>query len=294
MRNRFSRREFLIAAGSAAAVSVSREALATPPANVVLLDVSSQASDKAAQRIVDMHIPGNVITEEEELEKLFNALEVWVHIPEDTLPENLHALHKKDLLKKLTELVIDHYEERGQQLEKLAEENPGLGIPTIRDLERSYTLQVVDRLWMDHIDAVDVLRNSIHFRSVAQRDPLVEFKNEAFRMFESLKLAIQHHIVDDLLRLLRGNITIKVQQPAPKRKAPRNLRTNVDDIARASGQAKSDGVDGAARRQSPGARQNGRAPVLTSAPRTVQANKIGRNDLCPCGSGKKYKKCHGA
>ena len=246
------------------------------------------------QRILDMHIPGNVITEEEELEKLFNALEVWVHIPEDTLPENLHALHKKDLLKKLTELVIDHYEERGQQLEKLAEENPGLGIPTIRDLERSYTLQVVDRLWMDHIDAVDVLRNSIHFRSVAQRDPLVEFKNEAFRMFESLKLAIQHHIVDDLLKLLRGNITIKVQQPAPKRKAPRNLRTNVDDIARASGQAKSDGVDGAARRQSPGARQNGRTPVLTPAPRTVQANKIGRNDLCPCGSGKKYKKCHGA
>ena len=246
------------------------------------------------QRIVDMHIPGNIITEEEELDNLFNALEVWVHIPDDILPENLHALRKNDLLKKLTELVIDHYEERGQQLEKLAEENPGLGIPTIRDLERSYTLQVVDRLWMDHIDAVDVLRNSIHFRSVAQRDPLVEFKNEAFRMFESLKLAIQHHIVDDLLKLLRGNITIKVQQPAPKRKAPRNLRTNVDDIARASGQAKSDGVDGAARRQSPGARQNGRAPVLTSAPRTVQANKIGRNDLCPCGSGKKYKKCHGA
>ncbi|HYT27927.1 MAG TPA: preprotein translocase subunit SecA [Ktedonobacteraceae bacterium] len=246
------------------------------------------------QRIVDMHIPGNVITEEEELEKLFNALEVWVHIPDDILPENLHALRKNDLLKKLTDLVIDHYEERGQQLEKLAEENPGLGIPTIRDLERSYTLQVVDRLWMDHIDAVDVLRNSIHFRSVAQRDPLVEFKNEAFRMFESLKLSIQHHIVDDLLKLLRGNITIKVQQPAPKRKAPRNLRTNVDDIARASGQAKSDGVDGAARRQSPGARQNGRAPVLTSAPRTVQANKIGRNDPCPCGSGKKYKKCHGA
>ena len=246
------------------------------------------------QRIVDMHIPGNIITEEEELDNLFNALEVWVHIPDDILPENLHALRKNDLLKKLTELVIDHYEERGQQLEKLAEENPGLGIPTIRDLERSYTLQVVDRLWMDHIDAVDVLRNSIHFRSVAQRDPLVEFKNEAFRMFESLKLAIQHHIVDDLLKLLRGNITIKVQQPAPKRKAPRNLRTNVDDIARASGQAKSDGVDGAARRQSPGARQNGRTPVLTSAPRTVQANKIGRNDLCPCGSGKKYKKCHGA
>src|SRR6266849_2279283 len=238
-------------------------------------------------RIVEMHIPGHIITEEEQLEKLFAVLETWVQIPGEILPENIHAVRKDDLNRKLIELVKDHYEERGQQLDKLAAENPGLGIPTIRDLERSYTLQVIDRLWMDHIDSLDVMRASIHFRAIGQRDPLVEFKNEAFRMFENLKATIQHYIVDELLKLLRGNITITVHRPEPKRKAPRNLRTNVDDIARTSGQAKSDGADRgtASQRQGAGNRQNGhgRAAVATPAPRTVTANKIGRNDPCPCG-----------
>ncbi|HEX9131560.1 MAG TPA: preprotein translocase subunit SecA [Ktedonobacteraceae bacterium] len=250
------------------------------------------------KKIIDMHIPGHIITEEEQLEKLFAVLETWVHIPEDVLPENIHALRKDELTRKLTELVTNHYQERGEQLDKLAAENPGLGIPTIRDLERSYTLQIIDRLWMDHIDALDVMRASIHFRSIGQRDPLVEFKNEAFRMFDNLKMTIQHYIVDELLKLLRGNITITVKRPEPQRKAPRNLRTNIDQIVMASGQAKSDGSDGRAvsRRQGTGNRQNGhgRTPSASSAPHPVMANKIGRNDPCPCGSGKKYKKCHGA
>jgi preprotein translocase subunit SecA len=248
--------------------------------------------------IVDMHIPGHIVTEEEQLEKLFTVLETWVQIPDEVLPENIHAVRKDELTRKLRELVVNHYEERGEQLDKLSAENPGLGIPTIRDLERSYTLQIIDRLWMDHIDALDVMRASIHFRSIGQRDPLVEFKNEAFRMFENLKMTIQHYIVDELLKLLRGNITITVQRPEPQRKAPSKLRTNIDDIAKASGQAKSDGTDRGtvSRRQSTSNRQNGngRTPTATSAPRTVMANKIGRNDPCPCGSGKKYKKCHGA
>jgi preprotein translocase subunit SecA len=248
--------------------------------------------------IVDMHIPGHIVTEEEQLEKLFTVLETWVQIPDEVLPENIHAVRKDELTRKLRELVANHYEERGEQLDKLSAENPGLGIPTIRDLERSYTLQIIDRLWMDHIDALDVMRASIHFRSIGQRDPLVEFKNEAFRMFDNLKMTIQHYIVDELLKLLRGNFTITVQRPEPQRKAPRKLRTNIDDIAKVSGQAKSDGTDrgSVSRRQSTSNRQNGngRTPTATSAPRTVTANKIGRNDPCPCGSGKKYKKCHGA
>src|SRR5215470_10076550 len=143
------------------------------------------------RRIVDMHIPGHIITEEEQLEKLFAALETWVQIPDEILPENIHAVRKDELTRNLTELVINHYEERSEQLHKLVADNPGLGIPTIRDLERSYTLQIVDRLWMDHIDALDVMRASIHFRSVGQRDPLVEFKNEAYQMFDNLKMSIQ-------------------------------------------------------------------------------------------------------
>jgi preprotein translocase subunit SecA len=117
-------------------------------------------------------------------------------------------------------------------------------------------------------------------------------------MFDNLKMSIQHYIVDELLKLLRGNISITVNRPEPPRKAPRNLKTNVDDIARASGQAKSDGLEKGtvSQRQNTGNRHNGNGhgPYTAPAPRPVAANKVGRNDPCPCGSGKKYKKCHGA
>jgi preprotein translocase subunit SecA len=250
------------------------------------------------KKYVNMYIPGHIVTEEEQLEKLFTALETWVQIPDDVLPENIHAVRKDNLTNKLTELVVNHYEERGEQLDTLSADNPGLGIPTIRDLERSYTLQIIDRLWMDHIDALDVMRASIHFRSIGQRDPLVEFKNEAYQMFENLKMSIQHYIVDELLKLLRGNITITVNRPEPQKKSPRNLRTNADTIALTSGQAKSDSMEKGttSNRPNTGNRHNGngRATYTAPAPRPVAANKIGRNDPCPCGSGKKYKKCHGA
>src|SRR5260370_40801623 len=154
--------------------------------------------------IVDMHIPGHIVTEEEQLEKLLTVLETWVQIPDEVLPENIHAVRKDELPRKLRELVANHYEERGEQLDKLSAENPGLGIPTTRDLERSYTLQILDRLWMDHIDALDVMRASIHFRAIGQRDPLVEFKNEAFRMFENLKMTIQHYLVVHFLNECHG------------------------------------------------------------------------------------------
>ncbi|MFL5696252.1 MAG: preprotein translocase subunit SecA [Ktedonobacteraceae bacterium] len=258
-------------------------------------------------RLVDACIPGSMATEEEQLERLLTLVETWVQVPEDVLPENIHAVRREELRNKLIDLVIDHYEEQGEKLDELAEQNPGLNVPTIRDIERSFTLQIVDRLWMDHIDALDVMRASIHFRSVGQRDPLVEFKNEAFRMFEELKLAIQRYIVDELLKLVHGEISLRVQQPEPKRKMPRKVRTNVDDLARASGQAKSDGderpkaVTGR-RNASSGPRNNGRtngrsegrSPAANQTTRPTMPGRIGRNDPCPCGSGKKYKKCHGA
>jgi preprotein translocase subunit SecA len=254
-------------------------------------------------RLVDACIPGSMVTEEEQLERLLTLVETWVQVPEDVLPENIHAVRREELRNKLIDLVIDHYEEQGEKLDELAEQNPGLNVPTIRDIERSFTLQIVDRLWMDHIDALDVMRASIHFRSVGQRDPLVEFKNEAFRMFEELKLAIQHYIVDELLKLVRGEISLRVQQPEPKRKMPRQVRTNVDDLARASGQAKSEGGEGpkavtGRRNASSGprtnGRSNGRSPAANQTTRPSMPGRIGRNDPCPCGSGKKYKKCHGA
>jgi len=257
-------------------------------------------------KVVDQCIPGNMVTEEEELEKLFSVMETWVHVPEELIPENIHSARREDLKRKLVDLVIEHYEEQGENIDKLRAENLDRQVETLRDLERIFTLQVLDRLWMDHIDALDVMRSGIGLRSYGQRDPLVEFKNEAFRMFEDLKQLIQHYIVDALLKLLRYELRLTEQQPpAPKRRAPRHLRTNVDDIARASGQAKTDSseerhkasakyVSGAGPRHNSRAGGNGRTPTAAPSPRPTVPAKIGRNDPCPCGSGKKYKKCHGA
>jgi preprotein translocase subunit SecA len=250
------------------------------------------------EQIVQNHIPGNIVTEEEELENLFNVLENWMVIPDEVLPENIHAVKRNELMQKIVDAFIDHYEEQGRRLDQMAMDNPDQGIPYVRDVERSYTLQVLDRLWMDHIDALDIMRASIGFRAIGQRDPLVEFKNEAFLIFEDLKKNIQHYIVDQLLRLLKGNILITVQKPEPpKRKAPRALRTNAEAIAKTNGQAKSDEIQAprpTSRRQGSANRQNGSGSATQVATASRQLAKVGRNDLCPCGSGRKYKKCHGA
>jgi preprotein translocase subunit SecA len=97
-------------------------------------------------KLVNACIPGTLVTEEEQLERLLTMLETWVHVPEDILPENIHAVRREELRNRLINLVINHYEEQGQKLDNLAAENPGLQVPTIRDIERSFTLQVVDRL----------------------------------------------------------------------------------------------------------------------------------------------------
>jgi preprotein translocase subunit SecA len=266
-------------------------------------------------RLVNSAFPGPVLTEEEQLETLFKSIEPWVDIPDELLPENMHAVRRSDMLDELTDLVIEHYEQRGEELRKQAREQGVENFDPIREFERTYLLQVVDRLWMDHIDALDVMRAGIGFRSVGQRDPLVEFKNEAFRMFDDLKQAIQHYTVDSLLKLLRNEVTITLQRPEPQRRVPEHVQTNADEISQASGQSKTDESETRPTKPAPVRKnttpnrvaQNGHKTPSSGGVATAQnghkappasdgANlaKVGRNDPCPCGSGKKYKKCHGA
>ncbi len=264
-------------------------------------------------RIVNFCIPSLMVTEEEQLESLFQTLEVWVDIPEDFIPENIHAAKREDIKQQLIDLVINHYERRGADLRKQAQAQGLENFDLQREFERTHLLQVVDRVWMDHIDALDVMRAGIGFRAVGQRDPLVEFKNEAFRMFEELKEAIQHHTVDSLLKVLRHEVTMTLQRPEPTRKALQGkpkaqpLRTNADQIAQASGQAKSNVSEEQAQkaRKSGNIRNRRDSASRLSGPHTAQSapsanghapttGKVGRNEPCPCGSGKKYKKCHGA
>ncbi|GHO44782.1 preprotein translocase subunit SecA [Ktedonospora formicarum] len=260
--------------------------------------ISKMIEDEVA-RVVNACIPTNVISDEEELETLFKTLEVWVNIPEDILPENINAVRREHLKSDLTRLVLDHYESRGEDFRQQARD---LGIPQfdpLRDFERSRLLQVVDQLWMDHIDALDVMRAGIGLRSLGQRDPLVEFKNESYRMFDELKAAIQHHTVDALLKFIRNDVRLEMNRPEPPRKAPRNVKTNAGAIAEASGQSKSENGEEHARANGhrKGATAKAGARAAAGGGNNINRSafaKVGRNDPCPCGSGKKFKRCHGA
>ena len=129
----------------------------------------------------------------------------------------------------------------------------------MRELERVILLRNVDEKWMEHIDIIDQLRQGIYMRAFGQKDPVVEFKFEAYKMFEEMITSIQEDAVKVIL-----NVRLSAQEDAPKRE-------RVAEPLEASH----------------GDEVHEKKPAERDA-------KAGRNDLCPCGSGKKYKKCHGS
>ncbi|MCJ7792815.1 MAG: preprotein translocase subunit SecA [Candidatus Marinimicrobia bacterium] len=152
----------------------------------------------------------------------------------------------KEFLKKL---VSDAYESREKQV----------GETNMRQIESFVYLRTIDRIWVDHLDAMDDLREGVGLRGYGQKDPLVEYKKEAFASFERLLGSIDHDLVRQIFRVQIG----------PPRPQPQPIRTNIDAQDKM-----------------------GLTPEPKQASQAVpQKKKIGRNDPCPCGSNKKYKKC---
>ena len=161
----------------------------------------------------------------------------------------------------LADMVLSYYEEKEKKL----------GEKLLVDLEKWSVLSSIDALWREHLYSLDHLKTGIGLRSIGQRDPLVEFKKEAFDLFEELQENIDKQTVRKVLSLWPAGMMKRADQPA--------------------GQAVRPGLAG------PSQMQGGAAPVQQpSAPVTVKREdpKVGRNDPCPCGSGRKYKKCCGS
>jgi preprotein translocase subunit SecA len=170
----------------------------------------------------------------------------------------------------LTEQLIDLVRERYER------KRTETGDPAIGILERLVLLRVIDTQWVDHLTAVDDMRRGIGLRAYSQREPLNEFKIEAYRMFDELKSTIRHDVTHTIFR-----VSLQ-QQPAQPRPMVRNVTEGRAAVAGATTSAA-----GAATATAVAGDGNG-APAARSGP------KIGRNDPCWCGSGKKYKRCHGA
>ncbi len=172
-----------------------------------------------------------------------------------------HAV--EEMIDVLTKLATDMYSMRENQVTP----------EVMGQIERWVSLSVIDNLWMDHLDAIDDLREGIGLRGYGQRDPLVEYKNEAFSMFERLMATIDSEIVHRIFKVQVQTSSSQAQQslaykPAGKDETPK-IETKLSAAAKRARSAESS-----------------HTPIVSAK------KSLGRNDPCPCGSGKKWKKCH--
>ncbi len=154
-------------------------------------------------------------------------------------------------------------------------------------LERMAMLQVIDNKWRDHLREMDDLKEGIHLRGYGQKDPLVEYKTEAFKMFMDLMEQIADEVVNIVFKFFPET---PEQIPAQRTRRPVRAQELTMTHESASG-AGFEGNREAIPAGAPGAPQPSKPPQK-QAPVHVE-EKVGRNDPCPCGSGKKYKNCHG-
>ena len=151
----------------------------------------------------------------------------------------------------------------------------------MRQVERQMMLQVLDNLWKEHLATMDHLRQGIHLRSYGQKNPKQEYKREAFGLFEELLSSIKH----DTIRVL-SHIRIRREEEIKEEEERRRLEAEAQ-MARAQFQHE-DADSALGSDDAPAAEGEDQAK-----PFVRDGDKVGRNDPCPCGSGKKYKHCHG-
>ncbi|MCP4614764.1 MAG: preprotein translocase subunit SecA, partial [Planctomycetes bacterium] len=144
----------------------------------------------------------------------------------------------------------------------------------MRQLERYAILRIIDEQWKEHLYQLDQIKEGINLRAYGQRDPLIEYKKESFDLFQKMLSRLNE---DSLSLIFKARI--ETEQPSPSR--PQQQMSYKHDDATGMGYEKPPEEQAAAR-------AGKRAPVVKA-----EADKVGRNDPCPCGSGKKYKKCHG-
>ena len=210
-------------------------------------------------------------------------------------PRDLEAL---DLESKSTDEIADAiwaaakggYERKEQSI----------GAELLRRLERDIMLQIVDGQWKDHLYSLDHLKEGIGLRGYGQRDPLVEYKKESYALFQDMKARIEEEMVRYLFWL--RPVTMEEGQPeapaalraprtAARRPALTSMTMNNPGTAPVPAFAGASRSSSAAQAQAPVPARTGGDDVIKTVRR--EEPKVGRNDPCPCGSGKKYKKCHG-
>ncbi|BCQ36500.1 MULTISPECIES: preprotein translocase subunit SecA [Erwiniaceae] len=233
-----------------------------------LLDVSDVSETIASIRedvfksTIDSYIPPQSLEEMWDVaglqERLSNDFDLNLPIQEwlDKEPE----LHEETLRDRIMEQAKEQYQRKEEVV----------GVEMMRNFEKGVMLQTLDSLWKEHLAAMDYLRQGIHLRGYAQKDPKQEYKRESFAMFAAMLESLKYEVISTLSK-------VQVRMPEEVEQMEEQRRLESERLAQ---QQQLSHVDADTEAAQSLADQTGE-------------RKVGRNDLCPCGSGKKYKQCHG-
>ncbi len=199
-----------------------------------------------AERTVEAHTPKDLVPEEWDLQAIVDYANSTFLREDELKVEDISKMEQEEILEVINQKIEQAYEEREQEI----------GEEQMREFERVIVLRAVDSKWMDHIDAMDQLRQGIHLCAYGGTDPLREYQFEGFEMFQEMIERIEEEVATYIMKA-------QVQSNLKREQVAEAQSTN------ASG----------------GGEEKKRAPA--------RSEKIGRNQPCPCGSGKKYKHCHG-
>ncbi|OCG15822.1 preprotein translocase subunit SecA [Gilliamella sp. HK2] len=219
--------------------------------------------------LIDQYIPPQSIEEMWDISGLEVALKTDfdLDLPVAKWLDEEQNLHEETLRERILQMAKDRYLEK----ENIA------GADAFRQFEKSVMLQTLDTLWKEHLAAMDYLRQGIHLRGYAQKDPKQEYKRESFNMFASMLESLKYDVIGILSRVqIRSQEEVdeaERQRLAEMEKLMAKQQANHESVVSMSGENESQSVA---------------QPIMRT-----QA-KVGRNDPCPCGSGKKYKHCHGS
>jgi preprotein translocase subunit SecA len=225
--------------------------------------------------LVAKHIPENAYAEQWDAVGLRERLReaVAIDFPADEWAKE-EGIADEEIRERVTTTVDNYY---GKKRETY-------GADVMNQVEKSVLLRTLDKLWRDHIITIDHLRQVIYLRSYGQRDPLNEYKTEAFNLFQALVAGLKEQVTSQLMR-----VEIKYQQDGDDMLPDEDELPDMEAFHIDATTGENDVGEGMPLLSQPKAK----APKLD--PKNPETwGKVARNDMCPCGSGKRYKHCHGA
>ncbi len=218
--------------------------------------------------LIDQYCPAEADPDDWDRDTLDKDYRSYFGLTTDEIGVDWETVNRPDLEQRLLDSATEHYQQRSAKF----------GDEEFARLEKFLLLDTVDRQWKDHLLALDHLREGIGLRAYGQRNPLVEYKRESFALYEDMWERIEDHVVKFLFH------AEPVEDMQLRRRGVRTTLSHPEAAGLATSHAQQERA------------ANTPVSAPDARPTTVRRNqpKVGRNDPCPCGSGKKYKRCHGA